>query len=191
MTHHNSPNSKVVTGDGGVAWPIYAAGYGPFHLTPFARSGATCSNNLTSRPFPSLFESQLPLFFAETANKSLKLDAEKTIFTLWIGTNDVGANALLTGGQKEGVTVVDTVDCAVNWVRTLYKAGARNFLFQNVSFFVSTNQKRVLTNGFWWLDDPIATYDTILRKLIPQSILERPKKHDRMERLHDRTSVQR
>ncbi len=130
VTHHDS---KVVTGDGGVSWPIYAAGYGGFKLFPFARSGATCSNSLTFRPFPSLFESQLPLFFAETGNKSLILDPAKTIYTLWIGTNDVGSNALLTGSQTPGVTLVDTVSCAVNWVKTLYKSGARNFLFQNVS----------------------------------------------------------
>ena len=130
MTHHNL---KVVTGDGGVAWPVYAAGYGNFKLFPFARSGATCSNNLTSRPFPSLFESQLPLYLTETRNHSLRLDPTSTIYTLWIGTNDVGANALLTGSQAPGVTLVDTVSCAVNWVKTLYASGARNFLFQNVS----------------------------------------------------------
>lgn len=53
------------------------------------------------------------------------------MYTLWIGTNDVGA--LLTGYEKDGVTIVDTVGCAVDWVTALYENGARNFLFQNVS----------------------------------------------------------
>ena len=80
-----------------------------------------------------MFESQLPAFFAEKANGSLvALKPEDTIYTLWIGTNDVGVGALLTGSQTLGVTVVDTVTCAVNWVQTLYKSGARNFIFQNV-----------------------------------------------------------
>ena len=57
--------------------------------------------------------------------------------TLWIGTNDVGVNALLTGSQTPGVTVVDTVTCAVDWVQTLYDSGARNFIFQNVSVTLS------------------------------------------------------
>ncbi|TDL28575.1 carbohydrate esterase family 16 protein [Rickenella mellea] len=118
--------------DGGTAWPIYAAGYGPFKLFPFARSGATCSNNITARPFPSVFESQLPLYFTEKSNGSLVLDPASTIYTLWIGTNDVGVGGLLTGLQKPGVTIVDTVTCAVNWVKTLYANGARNFLFQNM-----------------------------------------------------------
>ncbi len=125
-------SSQAVPGDAGVAWPIYAARDGNFNLFPFARSGATCSNNLTDRPFPSVFESQLPLYFTEKSNGSLRLDALDTIYTLWIGTNDVGVNALLTGSGAPGVTLVDTVSCAINWITTLYKSGARNFLFQNV-----------------------------------------------------------
>ena len=57
-------------------------------------------------PFPSLFETQLPLYFTEKANGSLRLEPDETIYTLWIGTNDVGASALLTGHQTPGVTLV-------------------------------------------------------------------------------------
>ena len=60
------------------------------------------------------------------------LKPKDTIYTLWIGTNDVRAAALLTGCQTPGVTVMDTVTCAVNWVKMLYNSGARNFIFQNV-----------------------------------------------------------
>ena len=115
-------------------WPVFAAQDGNFDLFPFAKSGATCSNNLTDRPFPSVFESQLPAVFAEKANGSLAaLKPEDTIYTLWIGTNDVGDNALLTGHGAPGVTLVDVVGCAVNWVEVMYNSGARNFIFQNVS----------------------------------------------------------
>ena len=41
--------------DGGIMWPVFAAQDGNFDLFPFAKSGATCSNNLTFRPFPSVF----------------------------------------------------------------------------------------------------------------------------------------
>ncbi len=125
-------------------WPVVAAQEGKFDLFPFAKSGATCSNNLTSRPFHSVFESQLPTYFAEKANGSLgALNPEETIYTLWIGTNDVGVGELLVGGQTPGVTVVDTVTCAVNWVTTLYKRGARNFIFQNVSHAIRTHRREV------------------------------------------------
>ncbi|RPD58829.1 GDSL lipase/acylhydrolase [Lentinus tigrinus ALCF2SS1-7] len=118
--------------DGGIMWPVFAAEDGNFNLFPFAKAGATCSNNLTARPFPSVFESQLPLYFTEKGNGSLRLNPEDTMYTLWIGTNDVGVGALLTGSQAPGVTVVDTVACAVNWIKVLYASGARNFIFQNM-----------------------------------------------------------
>lgn len=129
----SSKHFKVSTGDNGTAWPVFAADDGHFNLFPFARSGATCSNNITPRPFPSVFESQLPLFFTEMKNGSLRLNPEETLFTLWIGTNDVGVGSLLTGGGVVGATVANTTMCAIDWVKTLYQSGFRNFLFQNVS----------------------------------------------------------
>ncbi|KAI0077356.1 carbohydrate esterase family 16 protein [Panus rudis PR-1116 ss-1] len=130
VTFGDSYTDTVATGDGGVAWPDYAAGYSHTKLFPFAKSGATCSNNLTFRAVPSIREGQLPLLFQELRNGSLRLSPEETMYTLWIGTNDVGI--LLTGEQATGVTVVDTVSCAVDWVSTLYANGARNFIFQNM-----------------------------------------------------------
>ncbi|KAH8117925.1 GDSL lipase/acylhydrolase, partial [Phellopilus nigrolimitatus] len=132
VTFGDSYTDTIFTGDAGVSWPVYAADYGDFSLFPFARSGATCSNNLTSKPFPSVTEFQLPLYFTELQTGLLDLKPDETIYTLWIGTNDVGVSALLTGGQASGVTVVDTVSCAVDWVKSLYEKGARNFLFQNM-----------------------------------------------------------
>ena len=63
------------------------------------------------------------------------MDPEETIYTLWIGTNDVGVSTLLVGEGAKGATVVNTTTCAVNWVKALYESGARNFLFQNVRTF--------------------------------------------------------
>lgn len=132
VTFGDSYTDVVSVGDGGTAWPVYAAGYANVSLYPFAKSGATCSNNLTFRPFPSVFESQLPTYFSEIHNDTIQLNASETIYTLWIGTNDVGVSALLTGGQMPGVTIKDTTACAVKWLQTLYDNGTRNFIFQNV-----------------------------------------------------------
>lgn len=131
VTFGDSYTDVVSVGDGGTAWPVYAAGYAHVQLFPFARSGATCSNNLTFRPFPSVFESQLPAYFSETKNGTLDLGSDETLYSLWIGTNDVGANALLTGSDGN-VSIVDVVECMINWVKVLYQSGGRNFLFQNV-----------------------------------------------------------
>ncbi|KZT69466.1 carbohydrate esterase family 16 protein [Daedalea quercina L-15889] len=132
VTFGDSYSDVNTPGDNGTAWPVYAAMYGNFTLYPFAKSGATCSNYLTYRPYPPVFEYQLPLYFTEEYNGSLELDPNSTMYTLWIGTNDVGVNALLTGSQTPGVTLVDTIGCAVEWVRVLYTSGARNFIFQNM-----------------------------------------------------------
>jgi phospholipase/lecithinase/hemolysin len=118
--------------DGGVAWPVYAAGYAGVNLHPYAKSGATCSNKLTPRPSPPVFESQLPAYYSDI-NNGTELNADKTLYTLWIGTNDLGKQALLTDFLD--ATLVEVTDCMVNWVKDLYDNGARNFLFQNVSVF--------------------------------------------------------
>ncbi|KAJ7020161.1 hypothetical protein C8F04DRAFT_1145281 [Mycena alexandri] len=131
VTFGDSYTDVVLTGDEATAWPVYAAGYAHVALHPFARAGATCSNNLTFRPFPPLFESQIPLYLTEKANGSLSLWPEETIYTLWIGTNDLGVSALLTGDDP-GVSLVEVTQCMVNWVKALYESGARNFIFQNM-----------------------------------------------------------
>ncbi|KAI0944616.1 hypothetical protein AcW1_002285 [Taiwanofungus camphoratus] len=132
VTFGDSYSDVYVPGDNATAWPVYAAMYGNFTLYPFARSGATCSNYLTYKPFPSVFESQLPTYFTEKYNGSLELDPNETMYTLWIGTNDVGVGALLTGQQTTGVTLANTIGCAIEWVKVLYTSGARNFVFQNM-----------------------------------------------------------
>jgi GDSL-like Lipase/Acylhydrolase len=129
VTFGDSFTSVDWSSNGGTPWPVYAAGYAGVKLHPYAKAGATCSNNLTYRPFPPLFESQLPLYFAEKANKTVTLAPHDTVYFLWIGTNDLGANALLTGSKA---SLVDVTNCMVDWVKVLYKSGARNFIFQNV-----------------------------------------------------------
>ena len=137
--------------DGGVAWPTYATGYADATLHPYAKAGATCSNNITYRPFPPVTESQIPDYVAEVKNGSLSnLNTNETLHSLWIGTNDLGAAALLTGDSVGNLAQVTA--CMVNWVKILYEeAGARNFLFQNVcqrTYFVE------VSIGSSSLDDP-------------------------------------
>ncbi|KAF9010971.1 GDSL lipase/acylhydrolase [Hymenopellis radicata] len=126
VTFGDSYTDIVNVGDGGIAWPVYAAGYANLTLHPFAKSGGTCSNLLTPRPFPSIFESQLPAYF----NASLNLNPKRTLYTQWIGTNDVGVYSLLTGSNA--ASIVDVTECMIEWVKVLYKSGARNFLLQNM-----------------------------------------------------------
>jgi len=60
------------------------------------------------------------------------LDSDTTVYSLWIGTNDVGFGSLLTGNQTAGTTIVDFVNCTIDWMEKVYALGGRNFIFQNM-----------------------------------------------------------
>lgn len=53
------------------------------------------------------------------------------MYAIWIGTNDVGVNALLTDGI--GVSIVEVRQCVIDVVMELYEGGARIFIIMNVS----------------------------------------------------------
>jgi hypothetical protein len=124
-------DSTLWVATNGTAWGQYLAGYAGLALHNFALSGATCSNAVTPRPgFSDVVADELGAY--DNFTKSTRLDPAHTLYTLWIGTNDVGAGELLTGQAPPGVSVVDTAACAVGVVKSLYERGARKFLFQNV-----------------------------------------------------------
>ncbi|KAF5381804.1 hypothetical protein D9615_005588 [Tricholomella constricta] len=166
VTFGDSYTDVIDVGDGGVAWPVYAAGYAHVSLHPFARSGATCSNKITYRPFPPVFESQLPQYFSETSDGSLRLDPKETIYTLWIGTNDLGINSLVTGGNK--ASIVDVSVCMVNWVKVLHASGARNFLLQNMIPLQNTPIYAPVSypNRFWTAPRNTTAWSVLMRELV-------------------------
>jgi hypothetical protein len=130
---------------GGIAWPVYVASYSnnTVSVYDFAHSGGTCSNKITPRPFPSVMETAIPEYKANVTTKAghtyiigsngtyVPLASQDTLYSIWIGTNDVGAGALLTDPLPK-VSVVNTTACVFDWVKALYDQGARNFLIQNV-----------------------------------------------------------
>ncbi|KAI4522004.1 hypothetical protein K525DRAFT_284208 [Schizophyllum commune Loenen D] len=148
ITFGDSYTDVDLVWDGGIPWPKYAMQYvdasrteddgnstASLDLYPYAKSGAVCSTDLTPSIYDSLNEKQLPAFYANEENGTVPstVTPDNSLYTLWIGTNDVGAWGLLTGHEIDNATVVDTVQCAVNWVKMLYDRGARNFLWQNAS----------------------------------------------------------
>ena len=85
VTFGDSYTDIVSVGDGGVAWPVYAAGYANATLYPYARSGAPCSQALTPRPFPAVVDDEIPLYLTEKTNGSIKVPPQDTLYTIWIG----------------------------------------------------------------------------------------------------------
>jgi hypothetical protein len=55
----------------------------------------------------------------------------ETIYSIWIGTNDVGWNAFLTNEQTPGKTLSDYVECIFTTFDQIYKAGGRKFVLMN------------------------------------------------------------
>lgn len=102
-----------VTATGGYAWGQLVEQSAGVAYFDYAISGATCSNKIISRyfptirkPFPSVVDDELPSFLADVEAKTLYLNrtAENTVYALWIGTNDLGPNGFLTDSQAPGVS---------------------------------------------------------------------------------------
>ncbi|KZS87607.1 GDSL lipase/acylhydrolase family protein [Sistotremastrum niveocremeum HHB9708] len=134
--------------NGGANWVRYAELYGKLKAYNYAVSGAACSNLLTGRPgvgppaykdgdFPSIKEYEIGAFATDHISKvkgksSNDLPADDTVYSVWIGTNDVGFGSLLTGNQTAGVTIVNVTECVIDWMESIYAYGGRNFVFQNM-----------------------------------------------------------
>ncbi|CAE6407904.1 unnamed protein product [Rhizoctonia solani] len=144
----DSYTDKINVGDGGIAWPLYVESYSNHTVSvyDFARSGGTCSNKITPRPFPPVLETQIPAYTTNVTTKAgttqivgpngtyVPLASKDTLYSIWIGTNDVGAagkGALLTD-PLPGISIVNTTSCVFDWMKELYDQGARNFLLQNM-----------------------------------------------------------
>lgn len=137
---------------GGRPWPQYVKQYtasnspsnpNGINLYNYAVSGAVCSNTLTPRSvtvplnktilYPSVQEYELPAFLTDHLHTTT-IDPTSTIYALWIGTNDLGANAFLTDSQIPGKSIVDYTNCVLEIFHQLYhRAGARYFVLMNVA----------------------------------------------------------
>jgi len=149
-------------------WPIYAADYGNLSMFDFARSGATCSNDLTPRVFPGVLGDELPAYANATAHGNVTLDASETLYTLWIGTNDLGVGELLTGQSVPGVSIVNTSACAVSWVKKLYDTGARNFYLQNIVPLdrVPLYSPNSYANRYWTAQRNTTEWNVFMKELV-------------------------
>ncbi|RDI77215.1 hypothetical protein Vi05172_g12771 [Venturia inaequalis] len=137
-----------ITSTGGYVWPRYVAWYSSLKLHNYAVSGAVCSNTITPRAFlpqinflfPSVLEYEVPAFLADKSYKGpltntttpIELDDDKTVYAIWIGTNDLGNDAFLTDSQVEGKQITDYIDCVYSSLDKIYAAGGRWFILMNV-----------------------------------------------------------
>ncbi|KAF2104060.1 GDSL lipase/acylhydrolase family protein [Rhizodiscina lignyota] len=130
--------------DGGRSWPEYVSQYTGCNLYDYAVAGAVCSNNITPKYFdaihrnmPTVLEYEVPTYLTESklitnGTEFLDIPASETVYSIWIGTNDLGEYALLTDSQVPGTNMVDFVDCVYNSLDGVYNNGGRYFVIMNI-----------------------------------------------------------
>ncbi|KAG9231626.1 GDSL lipase/esterase, partial [Amylocarpus encephaloides] len=136
------------TAGGGITWARYVSLSSGAMLYNYAVSGAVCSNEIIYRylagikqAFPDVvyevnaFVADADFVNATTNSNTLYTNrrAHNTVYSMWIGTNDLGADAFLTDSSLNGTTIPDYVDCIFSRFDTLYKNGARYFVLMNTA----------------------------------------------------------
>lgn len=88
--------------------------------------------------YPDIFHYQLAAYLvdsdyvAPSGHKFLITPPEETVYSIWIGTNDLGDGAFLTDSQVRGTDLVDYTSCVYDSLRQVYDSGGRLFVLQNV-----------------------------------------------------------
>lgn len=105
-------------------------------LYNYAVSGAVCSNKLTPRLlpainayYPSVVDYEIPAFIADKAAVHNGTDEAyfanginpgNPVYTMWIGTNDVGVGAFQINSQTPGTVLTDYTHCVFSAFDSLY-----------------------------------------------------------------------
>ncbi|KAK5745310.1 hypothetical protein LTR17_001471 [Elasticomyces elasticus] len=128
-------------------WARHVATDTGLDLRNYAVSGAVCSNYITPRAFPSIhgdfpsvLEYEVLTYVAERDGRHHEtgesiydppFDSASSVFSLMIGTNDLGNSAFLTDSQIAGKVLRHYTQCLYDVLDRLYASGARHFLLFN------------------------------------------------------------
>ncbi|KAF2858152.1 carbohydrate esterase family 16 protein [Piedraia hortae CBS 480.64] len=125
--------------DGGRSWVQYVKQYTGCSLHNYAIGGSVCSIQITpiwynkTMTYFDLEHDQLPMCVSEanTTKPYLTTPPSSTVYTIWIGTNDLGT--IIKNEQRPGKGVHDYIDCVYDQLERLYNSGARYFILINVA----------------------------------------------------------
>jgi len=141
------PSSNSTPG-GGTTWARFVSDNTGAMLYDYAVSGAVCDNNIIFRylasingPFPDVvyevdaFVADSKFVNATTGKNSLFTNrrSSNTVYSMWIGTNDLGAYGFLTDSSSNGTVISDYVDCIYSKFDTIYANGGRYFILMNTA----------------------------------------------------------
>ncbi|KAJ5807950.1 hypothetical protein N7474_009219 [Penicillium riverlandense] len=163
---YRSSNSD--TASGGYIWARFVADSAGVNLYNYAVSGAVCSNEITPRtfsainaPFPSVLEYEVPAYIADSryitrsGRRFLDIPPLETVYSIWIGTNDLGYDAFITDSQVANKTIPDYIDCVYSSLDKVYENGGRFFVLMNVAplqlvpLYATPEHHGVGPNQYW------------------------------------------
>lgn len=137
------------------------------NLYNYAVSGAVCSNEITPRtfssinaPFPSVLEYEVSAFLADSKHKVsgkrfLHIPPRETVYSIWIGTNDLGNYAFITDSQVKDKTIPDYINCVYSVLDRVYASGGRYFVLMNLAplqlapLYATPENGGVGANHYW------------------------------------------
>ncbi|KAF4153949.1 hypothetical protein CNMCM6936_001785 [Aspergillus lentulus] len=155
------------TASGGYVWGHYVSQYADVNLYNYAVSGAVCSNEITPRTFsyindlfPSVLEYEVPAFLADSKHKVagkkfLDIPPRETVYSIWIGTNDLGNYAFITDSQVKNKTIPDYINCVYTALDQVYANGGRYFVLMNLAplqlapLYATPENGGVGANQYW------------------------------------------
>lgn len=130
------------TASGGQSWPRFVSQKANVKSLNYAIGGAVCSNAVTPRfieffgdgPMPAVLDNEVPTFLADLEHDLYDggRTAVNTVYSLWIGSNDLGLGGFLTDEQVPGKTLSDYVECNWQVLDEVYKTGGRHFILLTV-----------------------------------------------------------
>ncbi|KAL2060899.1 hypothetical protein VTL71DRAFT_8951 [Oculimacula yallundae] len=166
--------ASTSTPGGGITWGRWVSNYTGAKLYNYAVSGAVCDNNIISRylgaingPFPDVVY-EVEAFVADTkfvnatTQKKFYEDRydDNTVYSMWVGTNDLGNNAFLTDSSLHGSTIPDYVDCIFKRFDEIYMNGGRYFVLMNTAplelspLYGLPGKGGLTTSALYWPDKP-------------------------------------
>jgi hypothetical protein len=110
---------------------------------------------------PDVMGAEIPSFQADVnfINSTTKTNTvftdrrpDNTVYSIWIGTNDLGAGTFLTDSTVPGTTLTNYTECVFQAFDAMYAAGGRNFVLMNVGPLQLTPGYAILgtgPNGYW------------------------------------------
>nr|POE54425.1 acetylesterase [Quercus suber] len=180
-----SISKNPMSASGGYQWPQFVRRSTGVSLYNYAVSGAVCSNDITPRflasidaDFPAIAQYELPAFIADsayvTANGTRFFDGlpQSTVYSMWIGTNDLGVGALLTDSQVPGKTIADYLDCVYDELEKVYLTGAKYFVLFNIAplnlapLYGLPGEGGVGNNPYWPLKEEMANLTEVNGRML-------------------------